>query len=89
MVRDGLELVEERLYEALDEVATIKAEVADKALRSRKQPPAKVRYDKKHYSTASTRLATPDYDRLRDICEAQGQTVSEMFRRFAFGVLGK
>lgn len=89
MVRDGLEIVEERLYEALDEVATIKQEVADKTLRSRKQPPAKVRYDKKHYSTASTRLSTPDYDRLRDICDAQGQTVSEMFRGFAFSVLGK
>ena len=89
MVRDSLELVEVRLYEALDEVASVKAEIANKALRSRKQPPAKVRYDKTHYSTASTRLATPDYERLRDICEGQGQTVSEMFRRFAFGVLGK
>lgn len=89
MVRDGLELVEERLFEALDEVATIKAEVADKALRSRKQPPAKVRYDKKHYSTASTRLSVRDYERLREICEAQGHTVSEMFRGFAFSVLGK
>ena len=89
MVHDGLEIVEERLHEALDEVATIKAVVADKALRSKKQPPSKVRYDKKHYATASTRLASRDYERLRDICEEQGQTVSEMFRRFAFGVLGK
>lgn len=78
----GLSIVEDKLHEALDEVATLKVEADKKVLRSKKQPPSKCKFDSEHYSTAATILTKRDYARLREVAAEQGQTVSEMLRRF-------
>lgn len=86
-MQQGLELVEDRLHEALDEVATLKAESAEKVLRSKKQPPSKVRFDRENYAVASSIISRRKYARLRAIAEAEGTTVSQMLRRFIDGKL--
>lgn len=84
-MQQGLELVEDRLHDALDEVATLKAEAASKVLRSKKQPPAKVRFDKEHYSTASTILTKRERSLFQAVCDDEGCTVSTMLRQFVRG----
>lgn len=87
LLRNGLELLEENLYNALDEVASLKCEVEGRVLRSSKQPPSKVAYDKAHYATAATILPRPVYERLRSVLEARGVTVSYALRRFVYDIL--
>lgn len=80
LVRDKLDLVQDALEEALDEVTTLKVEVDGMVLRSAKQPPAKKRYDHDHYRTAGAKLTRDEYARLRALAFRRGKTVSRLLR---------
>lgn len=79
-MRDKLDLVQEALEEALDEVATLKVEAEGMVLRSVKQPPSKKRYDGDHYRTAGAKLTREEYGRLRLLAFRRGKTVSRLLR---------
>lgn len=77
-MKDKLDLVQEALEEALDEVATLRVEVDGMVLRSAKQPPAKKKYDRDHYRTAGAKLTREEYARLRVLALRRGKTVSRL-----------
>jgi predicted DNA-binding protein len=86
-MRDKLDIVQEALEEALDEVATLKVEAEGMVLRSAKQPPSKKRYDGDHYRTAGAKLTREEYGRLRLVALRRGKTVSRLLRDHIDGLL--
>ena len=76
-MNERLDLLQERITDCLDEIAEIKSVGV---LRSRRQPPAKKRYDGKHYATATARISRTAKARLQAIADDRGTTVSSLLR---------